>query len=90
MRFCPKCGSAMITKNDKMVCMRCGYSDNKIEKIVYNSKIKHDKDKTIIADGKTLEGRLALSLCPKCGSARALRLKRGLFKCIICGNIYRT
>lgn len=79
-----------MIKSDKMICPRCGYSDNKIEKIVYNSKLNHDKDKTIVADGKTLQGRVALSICPKCGSARAFRLKKRLFKCVTCGYIYRS
>jgi DNA-directed RNA polymerase subunit M len=90
MRFCPKCGSTLMIKSDKMICPRCGYSDNKIEKIVYNSKLNHDKDKTIVADGKTLQGRVTLSICPKCGSARAFRLKKRLFKCVTCGYIYRS
>ncbi|QGA54134.1 DNA-directed RNA polymerase subunit M [Sulfolobus sp. E5-1-F] len=90
MRFCPKCGSLMKVKGNKMVCSRCKYSDHDVEKVILKENISHENDKTIIADGETLEGRVAISLCPRCGSVRAILLnkRKRLYRCMACNFVY--
>ncbi|WP_338602264.1 DNA-directed RNA polymerase subunit M [Sulfolobus tengchongensis] len=90
MRFCPKCGSLMRVKGSKMVCLKCGYTDSEVERVVLKESISHHNDKTIVADGEIIEGRVAVALCPRCGSTRAILLnkKKKLYKCFTCNLIY--
>ncbi|MEM0363643.1 MAG: DNA-directed RNA polymerase subunit M [Sulfolobaceae archaeon] len=90
MRFCPKCGSVMRIKGNGMVCNKCGYREDGIEKVVFKEKINHDKDKMIVADGEPIEGRIAVSLCPRCGSTRAILLnkKKRVYRCMVCNLVY--
>lgn len=61
MKFCPKCNSVMKAKGNKMVCIRCGYEEEGVERIQFKERISHDKDRTIVADGKVINGRVAIS-----------------------------
>jgi len=88
MKFCPKCNSVMKAKGNRMVCIRCGYEEEEVGRIQFKERISHDKDRTIVADGKVINGRVAISLCPRCGSTRAILLKKRLYKCMVCNLIY--
>lgn len=89
MKFCPKCGSALLPKGKYSVCPKCGYKDEK-EKIVFTQTLDHSHDKTIVADGRRIgKSNLALSLCPKCGNAVVFKIGKNLYKCKACGYVFK-
>ncbi|MCY0882487.1 MAG: DNA-directed RNA polymerase subunit M [Acidianus infernus] len=87
MKFCPKCGSYMKPKGNSMVCPKCGYKEEGVEKITFTEKKSHDRDVTIVADGRRIKGGIALNLCPRCGNAVVIKIGKK-YKCRACGYIF--
>lgn len=77
----------MIPKGELSICSKCGYKQKGSEKIVYTEKKNHERDVTIVADGKPIRGSITLNLCPRCGNTVAIKIGRK-YKCRACGYIF--
>ena len=99
MKFCPKCKSLMYPKGEKLICNKCGHSQDKKGISVVTSQRKV-KEVTIIED-KNSHNVLPKTekFCPKCNNNEAywiLRQMRGsdepesrFFTCTKCGHKWR-
>jgi len=99
MKFCPKCKSLMYPKEGKLVCNKCGHSQDKKGKSVVTSQRK-EKEVTVI-ENKDAHNVLPKTekICPKCKNNEAywiLRQMRGsdepesrFFTCTKCGHKWR-
>ena len=70
MKFCPKCGSILMTKNGKLACPRCNYKTTEKEEMVVREKIESTKAVDVIEkEIETLP--LTDAECPKCHHKQA-------------------
>ena len=54
MKFCPKCKSLMYPKDEKVVCNKCGYTEEKKGKSVVVKHQRKEKEVTLIENGENL------------------------------------
>lgn len=102
MKFCPKCGSILTNKEDKYICLNCGYNEE-IEKKELNkfSEEKKMKDKITVfeeIEGKSLPIDTEVE-CPKCGNKGAYfwtmqtrasdESETKFYRCIKCNYTWR-
>ncbi|WP_081801296.1 DNA-directed RNA polymerase subunit M [Candidatus Acidianus copahuensis] len=90
MKFCPKCGSAMIPRREYSVCMKCGHKEKGSETTRISTQVKVHRESMIVADGKRIQGSVSLALCPRCGNAVSslINRKKSIYKCRACGYIF--
>ena len=100
MKFCPKCGTLMIIRNDELVCPKCGYvekakkSDTKIKE-----KVEKEESIKIAIEEESAYPISEEVVCPKCGKKGAYYFfkqtrssdepETKFFKCIHCGYVWR-
>ncbi|MEM4271268.1 MAG: transcription factor S [Candidatus Pacearchaeota archaeon] len=70
MRFCPKCGSILIPKQGKLVCLRCAYKTTAKEETVMREKIQQKQAVDIIEKEVEILP-LTDAKCSKCGHEKA-------------------
>ena len=98
MKFCPKCKSMMVPKDDKLVCRNCGYEMEKGGEIIL--KQNRRTEEIAVIDGKEV-AVLPITdvMCPECGNNKAYWWLRQLrsadesevrfFRCTKCGKTWR-
>ena len=99
MKFCPKCKALMYPKEKKLICNKCGHSEDKKGKNMVVTERK-EKEFTVIENKDELNVLpKTQKLCPKCDNNKAywiLRQMRGsdepesrFFTCTKCGHKWR-
>ncbi len=91
MKFCPKCGSALLPKGDLLICRKCGYSEERTEEVKFKDNYDHTREGVRFMAGQRVGLKTALALCPRCGYglAEILNARAKLYKCKACGYIFR-
>ncbi len=97
MEFCPKCGSFMVYKGDKLVCRKCGYEKEAGQGFVIESKRNEGEIPVIESKIETLPKTNVI--CPNCGNKEAywwIRQMRAadepevrFYRCTKCGKTWR-
>lgn len=98
MEFCPKCGSILVGKDEKIGCIRCDYIAEEGTEIKTNEIIEPEKSIEIVRE--TAENLPVTEYaCEKCGHNKAYFWTRQtvdgdeaeseFYKCINCGNVVR-
>jgi DNA-directed RNA polymerase subunit M len=98
MKFCPKCGSILMPKNNKFICPRCNYKTTEKEEAVMREKIESQKAVDIIEkEIETLP--LTEAECPKCRHKKAFfwtiqtraadEPETRFYKCEKCRHVWR-
>jgi DNA-directed RNA polymerase subunit M len=81
MKFCPKCKSLMYPKGEKVVCNKCGYTQEKKGKSVVVKHQRKEKEVTLIESRDNLNVLpKTKKICMKCNNNEAywiLRQMRG-------------
>lgn len=99
MKYCPKCKSMMMPRDGKMVCMKCGYT----EEIGETTKISIDsseKDIVIVDSEEELATLPTVKIeCPVCGNTTAYwRMEQTraadepttrIYTCTKCNHVWR-
>ena len=103
MKFCPKCGSALIVERKERAyrCPRCGYEESMEGGILYQrSTPETDKIVVVGEEERNLRTMPQVTIeCPKCGNNKAywwMVQTRGIdesttqfYRCTKCGYTWR-
>lgn len=101
MKFCPKCGTIMIKKDNKWICKNCGYE----EKIKSNDTTRFSEELGNSVEIPVFETETKVlpidndKVCPKCGNRGAyywyMQTRAGdeaetkFYRCVACGYTWR-
>jgi len=97
MRFCPKCGSILVSVGKDLICKSCGYKEAAAETKMFKEEIKTKSLKVKEEITETLP--TVKATCPKCGHHEAYfwtqQTRAGdepetqFYKCKKCGHGWR-
>jgi len=71
MQFCPKCGSILIQKKDKLRCLRCNYISKEKVKLEIKEKIVKEREIGVVKEKDVDILPLVDEECPKCKNSKA-------------------
>ena len=91
MKFCPKCGSALVPRGGYLICRKCGYTERGKEDLKFKESYDHTRERLKVLAGQRVGPKTAMALCPRCGYdlAEILNARAKLYKCKACGYVYR-
>ncbi|MEM2956351.1 MAG: transcription factor S [Candidatus Pacearchaeota archaeon] len=69
MEFCPKCGILLKKKEEKFICLKCGYTKGAVS-IKTSEKIPEKKSISIIEKEESSLPEIDIQ-CEKCGNKKA-------------------
>lgn len=104
MEFCPKCGSALVTKGEKskmvLACRKCNYQRKHFKAVEIKEKLlKKPLDDVVVIDKSQEVLPTSKVICPDCGHGIAywwLRQMRSgdeppttFYRCVKCDHRWR-
>ena len=102
MRFCPKCGGMLLSKEiagNKVLACSCGFVDDKDTKFALTHKQKRSSEIEVVHKDEPKPHDIADETCPKCNNKKAYFWSKNveasdepdiiIFRCTKCGYGWR-
>ncbi len=99
MEFCSKCGSVLIKKKTRFVCVKCGKPSSEKIKIGSSEKMKEKQKIGLLREKDSAVWPVTSATCPVCGHGQAYfwsaqmraadESETRFFRCIKCKHTWR-